>query len=193
MPAHRTIPYDSGVFSITFTCVHWLPLIEQVQGYDLIYNWFDLLKQNRHLIIGYVIMPNHLHALIAFRKSEHKINNIIGNGKRFLAYEFVKRLELSGKVDVLEQLNRYVGAPYASRNKKHQVWKYSFDWKLCMTEAFMLQKLNYYHKNPCAGKWMLATTPDTYPHSSALFYNTGIQGVYEVTHYSALADIEWYS
>jgi REP element-mobilizing transposase RayT len=191
MPTHKTIPFDSGVFSITFTCTHWLPLIEEVQGYDLIYNWFDLLKANRNHIIGYVIMPNHLHAMIGFTRSEQKINTIIGNGKRFLAYSIIKRLEQSGKLDILNQLNSYVGDNYTSRKKKHQVWEYSFDWKHCMNETFMLQKLNYYHKNPCVGKWMLAPTPEAYQHSSALFYNTGNQGLYEVTHYCMLVDMEW--
>ena len=191
MPTHKTIPYDSGVFSITFTCAHWLPLIEEVLGYELIYNWFDLLKANHHHIIGYVIMPNHLHALIGFRRSQQKINTIIGNGKRFLAYDIIKRLEESGKLELLNRLKSFVGDAYASRKKIHQIWEYSFDWKYCSTESFMLQKLKYYHKNPCVGKWMLAPNPEAYKHSSALFYNSGTQGVYDVTHYRTLVDVVW--
>ena len=34
-----------------------------------VYKWFEYLKQNNHFITGYVIMPNHLHALIAFSNS----------------------------------------------------------------------------------------------------------------------------
>jgi len=191
MPAHKTIPFDSGVFSITFTCAHWLSLIEELQGYDLIYKWFDLLKTYGHFIIGYVIMPNHLHAMIGFRKSDQTINTIIGNGKRFLAYDIVKRLKELNNLERLDQLNRIVDQNFKIRKKIHQVWEYSFDWKFCINEAFMLQKLNYYHKNPCTGKWMLAPTLNAYPHSSALFYNTGNHGIYEVTHYRVLADMEW--
>jgi hypothetical protein len=33
-----------------------------------------------------------MHALIAFRRNDQSINTIIGNGKRFMAYEIVKRL-----------------------------------------------------------------------------------------------------
>jgi hypothetical protein len=36
-------------------------------------------------------MPNHLHALIDFGVSERNINTIVSNGKRFMAYEIVKR------------------------------------------------------------------------------------------------------
>jgi len=31
------------------------------------YKWFDVLVKDGHYLIGYVIMPSHLHAIIAFR------------------------------------------------------------------------------------------------------------------------------
>ena len=38
-------------------------------------------------------MPNHLHALIAFSNTGKNINKIIGNGKRFMAYDIVGKLK----------------------------------------------------------------------------------------------------
>ena len=70
------------MFFITFTCHQWLSLIEKVNGYDIVYNWFDHLKKQGHFLNGYVIMPNHVHALISFINTKQSINNIIGNGKR---------------------------------------------------------------------------------------------------------------
>ena len=84
MPVKRTIPHNSGMFFITFTCHQWLPLIDKTNGYDIIYNWFDHLKRKEHFINGYVIMPNHVHALISFVDTKQSINTIIGNGKRFM-------------------------------------------------------------------------------------------------------------
>jgi hypothetical protein len=38
-------------------------------------------------------MPNHIHALLAFRNTQgQSINTIIGNGKRFIAYELIAKL-----------------------------------------------------------------------------------------------------
>jgi hypothetical protein len=37
MPIKRSIPYNEGVYFITFTCYNWLPLIDMVKGYDLVY------------------------------------------------------------------------------------------------------------------------------------------------------------
>ena len=189
MPTHSTIPYDHGVFSITFTCAGWLPLIEQVNGYDLVYNWFDILKSNGHQVIGYVIMPNHVHVMIAFVQTETSINNIIGNGKRFMAYAMEERLEKLGAEETLLQLSKRVEPGRLARNKRHDVWELSFDWKLCTTETFMKQKLDYYHKNPCSGKWSLAASPIKYIHSAAYFYNSGVQGVYPVLNYREVLDM----
>jgi len=45
------------------------------------------------------------------------------------------------------------------------------------------EKLNYMHHNPVKGKWNLVHDFVLYPPSSAKFYQTGVQGVYKVTHY----------
>jgi hypothetical protein len=44
--------------------------------------------------------------------------------------------------------------------------------------------------NPCKGKWKLVENPEDYIHSSAKFYATGEQGVYSVTNYAEVEDID---
>jgi len=188
MPVKQSIPYNSGTFFITFTCTRWLPLINISNGYDLIYKWFDHLKSNGHYINGYVIMPNHVHLLVSFKKSKQSINTIIGNGKRFIAYEIVKRLEKYGEHQLLMELSKHVVYSRRSNNKKHNVWELSFDWKLCNSDEFITQKLNYIHMNPCNGKWNLCSGMDDYLHSSAKFYETGVQGIYAIDHVEVITD-----
>ncbi len=53
----------------------WLLLIDKVNGYDIVYNRFDLLKYKGHFINGYIMMPNQVHALISFRETHQSINN----------------------------------------------------------------------------------------------------------------------
>ena len=65
MSVRREIPEYDGLYFITFTCCHWQKLFEITNGYGIVYNWFDHLKSKGHFINGYVIMPNHVHALIA--------------------------------------------------------------------------------------------------------------------------------
>ena len=44
MPVKRKITEPDGVYFTTITCHQWIPLIEQTNGYELVYNWFDHLK-----------------------------------------------------------------------------------------------------------------------------------------------------
>jgi REP element-mobilizing transposase RayT len=100
MSVHTTCQ-RKGIYFITFTCHNWMHLIHQTNGYDLLYKWFDVLKMKGHAILGYVIMPNHVHVLLFYSHSEVSLNMLIGNGKRFMAYEMVRRLEEQGKTAIL--------------------------------------------------------------------------------------------
>src|SRR5688572_9616009 len=148
MPVKQTIPFSFGTFFITFTCYKWLALIEKVNGYDIIYNWFNHLKKQGHYINGYVIMPNHIHILISFITTGQSINTIVGNGKRFMAYEIIKRLKAANDFDLLDCLASAVEQKRRDNNKKHEVWELSFDWKLSDSLKFGEQKLLYMHMNP---------------------------------------------
>ena len=189
MPVKTKIPFDHGHFFISFTCHNWLPLIDITDGYDLIYNWFNILKAQGHFITGYVIMPNHIHATIAFRKTNKSINKIIGDGKRFIGFEIINRLREKYFIDLLQELESGVNSSDRKRGKLHEVWEDSFDWKECRSDAFIMQKLDYMHMNPCIGKWMLAKNPFEYGHSSARFYICGEQGKYPVMNFGELDDI----
>lgn len=85
---------DSACFYFcTFTCYSWLPLIELTNSYDVVYKWFEFLKSKNMHITSYVIMPNHVHVLLYFPLDGFQLNKLIGNGKRFIAYEITKRLK----------------------------------------------------------------------------------------------------
>ncbi len=125
-------------------------------------------------------MPNHLHAVIHFANTGQSINTIIGNGKRFIAYDIIKRLQEINEADLLKTLSKSVEAKRKANKKLHEVWELSFDWKFCNSITFIQQKLNYIHNNPCAGKWNLCSSPIDYMHSSAKHYLEGITGIYAI-------------
>ena len=189
MPTKQIVPYSFGTFFVTFTCYQWLPLIEKVNGYDTIYNWFNVLKNKGHFINGYVIMPNHVHVLISFIETGQRINTTIGNGKRFMAYEITERLKQNNEMELLNKLAEGVEDKRMQNNKQHAVWELSFDWKDCRSKEFINQKLDYIHNNPCRGKWNLCRSPVRYLHSSAKFYLTGEQGIYPVTNVWEMEDV----
>lgn len=170
MPTRTKIPYNFGIFYITITNYKWISLFDITHSYDLVYKWFDYLKENGNYLIGYVIMPNHLHVIIGFRNTGKSINTIIGNAKRFLAYGIIGRLKDKDEVELLESLMQGVKHTDKQRGKQHEVFEASFDWKECISDGFMQQKLDYMHNNPCSGKWKLVENPSDYLHGSAAFY-----------------------
>jgi REP element-mobilizing transposase RayT len=172
MTTKKTIEEKKGVFFITFTCYKWLNLFSITDSYDLVYKWFDILISKNHQIIGYVIMPNHMHALIALNNSYQTINTLVSNGKRFMSYEIVKRLELQKSSEILHELTKHITPREQKKGQLHKVFEPSFDVKICTNEAFIIQKLEYIHNNPCNKKWMLAKGPVEYRYSSAMFYAT---------------------
>jgi len=190
MSVKRQILEPDGIYFITITCFKWISLFEIAESYRAVYSWFHYLKKSGNYITGYVIIPNHLHALIAFSNTGKNINGIIGNGKRFMAYDIIDKLEKKRNENILNQLSAGVLPSDKKRGKLHEVFESSFDIKECVTLEFIKQKLNYIHFNPCTGKWNLADCPENYLHSSAGFYADGVQGIFPIDHIMQIMDID---
>jgi REP element-mobilizing transposase RayT len=167
-------PVDrSGIYFLTFTCYRWLSLIEQTNAYDEVYKSFNILNRSGHQVLGYVIMPNHVHLLLYFKESGSSLNTVIGNGKRFIGYEIIRRLKQQKADAILSLLKEGVSETKKGRAHLHLLWQGTFEAKECRTDKFVLQKLNYMHANPCRGKWKLCNVLWEYKHSSAAFYEMG--------------------
>ena len=108
-----------------------------------------------------------------------------------MAYEIIERLEVNNEVGLLQELSDHVELIRKANKKLHEVWETSFDWKDCRSNTFVWQKLDYMHSNPCTGKWQLAANPIEYFHSSAKFYLTGVQGIYPVTNFMKMEEVNF--
>ena len=168
LPVHK-----SSIYFVTFTCYRWLPLIQLTAVYDEVYTFFSILNTSGHQVLGYVIMPNHVHLLLYFKNNGQSLNTIIGNGKRFIGYEIIARLKQQEADAVLAKLKEGVSKVKKVRAHLHQLWQGTFEVKECRTEPFVLQKLNYIHANPCSGKWRLSNATYEYEHSSVDYYELG--------------------
>jgi REP element-mobilizing transposase RayT len=115
-------------------------------------------------------MPNHLHCMLFFPQKGFDLNKIIGNAKRFIAYEIIARLRKQECADILNKLSTGVSTNERKKGQLHKVFEDSFDAKAIETEKFLLQKLNYIHLNPVKGDYRLVDDWREYEHSSASFY-----------------------
>ncbi len=178
---------EPTLYYITFTCYNWLYLFSITKGYDLIYEWFDHLKDTAQIkVTAFVIMPNHVHAILFFPTDNYNLTTIISNAKRFSAYKIINRLRQSNENKILQQLEDALTEREKIKGQLHKVFKDSFDAKPIYTRPFLLQKIQYIHLNPVRGKWKLVEDWREYEHSSASFYELNKIMHYQPLHYDEL-------
>jgi putative transposase len=187
MAVRTTFSDEDKLFYITFTCYDWLPLIDVTESYDLVYKWFEYLKTKNIEVIGYVIMPNHIHCMLNFPEKGFSLNKVISNAKRFMAYEIIKRLSANGEHELLHTLRSSLTGSRVMKGQQHSVFRDSFDAKAITSEKFLEQKMNYMHLNPVRGNYNLVEDWREYPHSSAGFYEYGKTGYFIPVHFHELA------
>ncbi len=163
---------DGAVYFATFTCHEWVPLFSELQAYDLVYNWMRIAHEMGYHFFGYAIMPNHAHFVIRVPEGG-AINTVLGNGKRFMAYELIKRINAAGRDDLLTQLQNGLRPSDIARGQKHRVFQASTDLVELFSGKMIEEKLKYIHANPVSKKWRLADDAVEYPHSSFAFYVRG--------------------
>jgi hypothetical protein len=123
---------------------------------------------------------------VYFHDEKFDLNKIVSNAKRFIAYEIIKRLKHSNRLDLLEQLQEAITTRERAKGQKHRVFEESFDAKPIYSDSFLTQKLEYIHLNPIRGKWNLVEDYRNYEHSSASFYEFGINKSFEPAHYKSV-------
>ncbi len=177
MATRNKIFLSNEIYFLTFTVLDWRSVFISERYTNLVYKWFDYMKENYgNKIHGYVIMPNHIHLLVKVTERSQQVPKLIQNAKRFLAYEIVKYLKEDGNNYLL---NCFKAKAKTSHRAKHKVFKDGYDSLIIQSRKFFLEKLNYIHKNPCVERWNLAKNPEDYPYSSAANYIMG-SGVYPV-------------
>jgi REP element-mobilizing transposase RayT len=65
-------------------------------------------------------MPNHVHFLLHYT-GDKNLNTLIGNGKRFAAYELVNRLKNNSENELLSLLSASVVSKDKNKGQKHMV------------------------------------------------------------------------
>jgi hypothetical protein len=123
-------------------------------------------------------MPNHLHLLLNLNGSQRSLNQIVGNGKRLLAYHIVARLIQQNEQKILAHLTKTLTKKQIAKGQKHRVFIPSFDVQVVHSNAAIQEILDYMHLNPVKGKWHLAEDYRKYPHSSAGFYERNETNVF---------------
>lgn len=130
---------------LTCSVLEWLPLFADPANVEIIFDsWRYLQKHNRILLLGYVIMENHLH----FIARADDLPKEVGDFKSFTARRIIDRLLSIGAADQLELLHRLKLRHKTDR--PYQVWQEGSHPEAILNESMMWQKLEYMHNNPVA-------------------------------------------
>jgi REP element-mobilizing transposase RayT len=128
-----------------------IPLIDSL-------NFYRYKQQFK--LVGYVIMPDHIHLMI-WPYGESTPTEIMRDFKKFTAVRIIRQAEVEGNADWLAAFQRAGEETERSQNK---VWQDSYWDKNIYSELFLRQKLNYVHRNPVRAG--LVEQPEQYAYSS---------------------------
>lgn len=151
----------------TATIFNWHRLLDDDKYKNIIISSLKFLVVNNRIILnGFVIMPNHIH-LIWQMKEGIKRANVQRDFLKFTAQQIKFDLQQNNpgllklfKVDV--------------KDRDYQIWEHRPLSVSLWSREVMRQKLDYIHRNPIHHKWKLADTPEDYHYSSAKFYHLNI-------------------
>lgn len=176
---HKHQYHDQHTFFITTTCYKWLHLLS-------IDNSMQIVAENLNFyankygasILGYVLMPNHIHLIVHFIKGKNRIG-FMRDFKKYTSSKLRQEIALHSPAYL-----QNIAYPY--RNQHYKVWQEKFDEVYLASRKLLEIKLNYIHNNPLESHWNLTKQPAAYMYSSALFYEKGIQNGVVVKHYMDL-------
>ena len=173
----RTHFIDEECFFVTTTCVHWYHLLEADSCKQIISDSFNFLnKKYNSALLGYVIMPNHIHLIIYF-KQINRLSDWMRDLKKFTSTMIRQEIEKSGNYELLERLRT------PDKKQVFKVWQDRFDDVYLRSKKVLETKLEYIHTNPLQEQWNLVSSPEHWPYSSAMFYELGKQPQATVTDY----------
>jgi len=125
-------------------------------------------------ILGYVIMPDHIHLIIwPFGKSTP--SDITRDYKKFTSTRIIRQAEVEG---IGKWVSAFQVAGEKTGRSDNKVWQDSYWDENVYTERFLRQKLNYIHRNPVRAG--LVENLADYPYPSYRNYEFGEEWLIEI-------------
>ena len=136
------ISKDSPVYYLTSVANNRLPVFQKAKLKTIVCNALNEARTSAGLLIfAYVIMPDHLHALIG---SHRKPSEVLRYVNGISGHRVINFLKEKGFDSSLQKLKRESG----NRQHKYSLWDHHPNLKLITTETGLIEKANYIHQNP---------------------------------------------
>jgi putative transposase len=142
-----------------------IPLIDSLDYYR---------HQRSFKLLGYVVMPDHIHMLI-LPCGDSSVSDILRDYKRFTSGRITRQARVESKTD---WLTAFESAGDQSQRAEFKVSQDGSWEQNIVTQKFLLEKLKYTHMNPVRAG--LVCTPEQYPYSSCRNYELGDESLIEI-------------
>jgi putative transposase len=166
-------------YFITFAVVEWVDVFTRQLYRDMVLESLQYCQREKGLILyAWCLMSNHIH-MIAGRRGEDKIEEIIRDFKKYTSVHICRAIEKNpGESRKFWMLNIFRRAANASRkHEKYKFWQNEYHPVELFNNEILDQKLDYVHYNPVEAG--IVEKPEDYLYSSARNY-AGMQGLIEV-------------
>jgi putative transposase len=169
MPTGLKRYYGKGhLHFITFSCYRRLPLLKTSRARDVfVQELAKLREQMGFLLIGYVVMPEHVHLLISEPK-QGTPSTVLQRLKQRVSRRLRKRTRAVPATQIRLRFPEEVRA-------SSPFWQERFYDFNVYSKGKRSEKLNYMHANPVARG--LVKDPKDWPWSSWSFYRRGEAGL----------------
>ncbi len=152
---------------ITLTVIDWVDVFTKKEYKDVIVESFNYCIAQKGLkVYEFVIMSNHLHAIVS---SEKSLSDVIRDFKKFTARKIIDEISRINDSRKEWMLNKFLYAGNRnSNNSKYQFWKQDYHAIQLPNRKMWEQKTSYIHLNPV--KAGIVEKPEDYLYSSAGSY-----------------------
>jgi REP element-mobilizing transposase RayT len=152
---------------VTATIVQWLPVFTTAARCDILIQSFGYCRTHKGLkIYAWVILDNHFHAILA----APDLSRVLADLKRHTAQQILELLNTERCEWLINQFQYFRAAHKVA--SIHQIWQEGSHPQSMLSDAIMLQKLEYLHNNPV--KRGLVAIPDHWRYSSAHEWCPGV-------------------
>jgi len=147
-------------FFLTFSCYKRRRLLDEDHPKKVVLGvLFSQLAKQKGKCQGFVIMPDHVHAVVWFPEPDHLSH-------------FMKQWKQRSSVKIKRGLRENRTSLLQKVNLADPVWQSGYYAFTIYSARKMKEKLDYMHANPI--KADLVANPEEWPFSSAGYYSSGI-------------------
>ena len=170
---HRTYGARDLHF-LTFSCYRRQPFLNVPYRCDLLLQTLERVRRRYRLVVlGYVVMPEHVHLLVTEPQRATLSTTI-----QALKLGFVRSLRRDGLPGSHESSNTQGSTVSGSTTQSRHFWQARFYDFNVWTDEKRIEKLRYIHRNPV--KSGLVASPEQWPWTSFRWYLSGEKGPVEI-------------